>query len=221
MRPGLDSGPVGILGGTFDPVHLGHLHVATEVRREFSLRQVRLVPCAVPPHKPGARLAPAEHRVAMLRLAIAGRTGLAVDTAEIDRGGVSYTVDTLQSLASRDAITPVFILGLDALLELHTWMRYRELMDEFDLIVVDRPEHGPEHVRERLDDEIAARLTRTRHAVDLGRGGRIFHLGLPPLAIASSDIRRRSSRGTSLEGLVPLAVDRYIQEHRLYQEDSR
>ena len=212
--------PVGILGGTFDPVHVGHLHVAREVQRAFPLRQVRLVPCAIPPHKLGMRLTAAVHRLAMLKLASEDRRTIEIDSCELDRGDVSYTIDTLRAMAGGAApITPVFILGWDALLELDTWMEYQALMAEFDLIVVDRREHAIGLARQALPAEIADRLSPTVDIAEFGCGGRIFHVGIPPIAVASRDIRDRLTHGRRLTGLVPPAVDRYIQQHQLYQED--
>ncbi len=211
---------VGVLGGTFDPVHLGHLHVATEVRARLGLRRVLLVPAAVPPHKDSRGVAPAHHRRAMLELALVDREGLELCLLELRRGGVSYTVDTLRALAGGEPpLRPLFIVGLDALAELPTWREHRALLRAFDLVAVDRPEGGGSHP---LEPEVAARLVTPRSAehlaaLDPGRGGRVFRVAIPEVAIASSDVRARIAMDEPLDGLVPPAVARYIREHRLYR----
>ena len=130
----------GVLGGTFDPVHLGHLHAARCVRFAFELDEVLLVPSAVPPHKSRPGIASPEHRLAMARLAAEGEPGLSVSTVELDRGGVSYTIDTLTELsAARPHAQSLFIVGTDAFLELRTWREPDRLVRTFDLVVVDRP----------------------------------------------------------------------------------
>lgn len=211
---------VGVLGGTFDPVHLGHLHVASQVRDRLRLRRVLLVPAAVPPHKDSRDVASAQHRRAMLELALADTEGLELCLLELRRGGVSYTVDTLRSLAAGEPpLRPLFIVGLDALAELSTWREHRALLKTFDLVAVDRPERGETRP---VEPEVSARVVVPRSpehlaALDPGRGGRIFRVAIPEVAIASSEVRERIARGEPLDGLVPPAVARYIREHRLYR----
>jgi len=221
---------IGVLGGTFDPVHFGHLHAAECVRRVFGTERVLLVPCAAPPHKVRSDLSPAEHRLAMLRLAARSREWLDVSEVEIDRGGISYTVDTLRELArSSPRAAPLFIMGMDSLFEIHTWKSHVELLREFDLVVVDRPGRDLGRAREELDAEVIRRLVPVVFsdgaAAGLpgpppGRGGRVYHLPIPPLAVSSSEIRFEAARGATLDGLVPPSVARYIRTHRLYAQEA-
>ncbi|MBZ5638215.1 MAG: nicotinate-nucleotide adenylyltransferase [Acidobacteriia bacterium] len=225
---------VGVLGGTFDPVHAGHLHAAEEALRVFALPRVLLIPCATPPHKSRPDVTPAEHRLAMLRRAVEGREGLEVSTIEIVRGGVSFTLDTLRSLASGPApVRPILILGMDALRELGTWYRHGDLLREFDLIAVDRPP-GRAAAEERAAGELPPELMAHAVAVpceagagaaaDGGRaatGGRIYRVAIPPLPVSSSRVRTLAAAGENLAGLVPAAVARYIQDQGLYRKEAR
>ncbi len=225
---------VGVLGGTFDPVHEGHLHAAEEVLRVFGLPRVLLVPCATPPHKSRPDLTPAVHRLAMLRRAVEGREGLEVSEIEIERGGVSYTLDTLRALASGPApVRPLLILGTDALREIGTWYLCADLLREFDLIAVDRPSGGTaatEAAPRNFPPELSARAVAVPCeagagvAADAGRettGGRIYRVAIPPLPVSSSRVRALASAGEPLTGLVPAAVARYIQHQGLYRKEAR
>lgn len=222
---------VGVLGGTFDPVHLGHLAIAERARTCLPLRRLLLMPSAVPPHKEPSALSPARHRESMLRLALCDHDGLDLDTTEVDLGGVRYTLDTLRVLRRRlSPLAPVFIMGMDSLLELPTWYEYRRLIREFDLVVFDRPGMLLDDLRDRLDEDVRPRLRtlgesgrdRDRLCRDgLGDGGRIYHLSMAPVAISSREIRARVAAGRSIDELVPPAVAGYIQENGLYRQEDR
>ena len=216
----MSGGPaVGVLGGRFDPIHLGHLRVAEEVLRRLDLPRVLLMPCAIAPHKRGALLTAGDERLAMIRLAVEGRSGLEASSLEIDRGGVSYTIDTLRALrATLGASAPVFILGMDALLEIETWHEHLALLREFDLVVVDRPGHDLGRLLSSLPAEVAARIVPAGTA-PLGEGGRIHQLPVEPLSISSSEILARAAAGEPLDGLVPAVVARYIQRRGLYRQE--
>lgn len=205
------SAVVGVLGGTFDPVHEGHLHAAESVRAALGIERVALLPGAIPPHKPGPRASAAD-RLEMLRRAVADRPGLEVDTYELDRGGTNYTIETLRALRAARGFTPVFILGTDALADLPTWRLPQALCAEFDLVVVDRPGRAAE-------PPSPATLPWTG-ATDLGRGGRVFRLVVEPLAVSASEIRRRCAAGEPLGELVPPPVARYIRERKLYSLEA-
>ncbi len=221
---------VGVLGGTFDPVHLGHLHAAREVRSVFALPRVLLVPCARAPHKESFEITPAVHRLAMVRLAVSGQEDLEASTLEIDRGGTSFTIDTLRALRER-GLSPLFLLGMDALLELPTWREHDRLVEEFDLVVVDRPGGSLASTRRTLGEESSRRIVPVPRAKGAGTtlaghppgtGGRIFHLSIPPVVVSAREIRARAAEGAPLDGLVPPLVARYIQEQALYvREGSR
>lgn len=218
---------LGVLGGTFDPVHRGHLAVARHVRGRLRLDRFVLMPAAGPPHKIGVAVTGATHRLAMLERATARARWLEVSKLELDRGGVSFTIDTLRRLRERrPGTTPVFVMGMDSLVELDTWKDYRTLVREFDLVVVDRPGCRPRSARlpaavvEAIVDLPAGiRLERARGGPPLGTGGRIFVLPMPPVPISSSEIRRLAARGGRLDDLVPCSVARYIRSHGLYRKE--
>lgn len=214
---------VGVLGGSFDPVHVGHVRIAEAVRSSFSLPRVLLVPAATPPHKPDAPMASAHHRLAMLELALAGLEGLEASTIELDRGGLSYTVDTLRSLRDdrADPVLPLFILGMDSLLEISTWKQPGALMAEFALVVVDRPGRREPDSPDRPWETVAARPGAGASALRRGGGpGSRYRLALEPIDVSSSRVRALAARGASLAGLVPPAVARYIQQEDVYSQEG-
>ncbi len=224
---GAARGWTGVLGGSFDPVHLGHLRIALAVQRVFTLPRVLLVPCATPPHKPAAQLSAARHRLEMLRLAIPGLEGIEVSTVELERGGISFTVDTLRQLRrAGSAGRPLFVLGMDSLLDLPSWHEPRALLEEFDHVAVDRPGSDPAR---GLPAWICDRLVPVSSGAGAGAerlrersaaGGVIYRLTLEPIPISSRRIRERARRGRSLTGLVPSEVARYIREEGLYTREG-
>lgn len=216
------GGPAAILGGSFDPIHLGHLQIARTVQQRLGLDRVLLLPAPHPPHKDPTEMAPAEHREAMVRLALPPEAGWEVCRHELERETVSYTIDTLRELRSQGIAEPVFILGMDSLVQLASWRNHRDLLTEFDLAVVDREGSSTESARLDLAEEIGEHLVslpngNSEPLRDVGSGGRIFHVPMEPIRISSSRIRQRASEGRSLDNLVPHPVARYIRTHRLYR----
>jgi nicotinate-nucleotide adenylyltransferase len=218
---------VGVLGGSFDPVHLGHLHAAEGLRRSLALSRVLLLPAAIPPHKHAESLSPPAHRRAMLELALAGQSGLELCALELERGVVAYTIDTLRLLrGGRPPLRPIFLLGSDLLAQLPSWHSWREIVSEFDLAIVDRSRPVLERSPPELQREIAGRWIELPEVagdvaeLDPGRGGRLFHLALAPLPISASEVRRRAATGASLVDLVPPAVAAYIQRSSLYRREA-
>jgi nicotinate-nucleotide adenylyltransferase len=201
----MSGSKIGILGGTFNPVHLGHLIMAQDAMEEFGLDAVRFIPAAVPPHKALTGNVSATRRLAMLRLAIRGNPRFEIDRTEIDRGGTSYSVDTLTELRRKEPNAHFyFIIGADSLCELHTWREVERLIDLCTFITVARPGFKPTPATDqRLNRTVAKRL---RQHVLQGHAS----------AISSRDIRARIARGASIRYLVPDAVRRYILAHRLY-----
>jgi len=222
---------IGVLGGTFDPVHVGHLELARSALRRLPLAGVALLPCAVPPHKVAPHLAPAIHRRAMLDLAVADDPRLTVCTVELDRGGVSYTLETMRTLRRGAAgRNPVFLMGMDSLLDLPTSYRCELLLDEFHLVVFDRCDRSLRDVRRELHPAVAARLLEVGDAgpgtgaldpPDETRPARVFHVLQKLTDVSSREIRDRVRRGQSLGDLVPAAVGEYIQTNRLYAREDR
>lgn len=197
---------VGVLGGSFNPVHLGHLIIAQDALEAFELQKILFMPCAAPPHKPDA-LAPARHRLAMLELALESHPALEASSHEIDRGGVSYTIDTLDALsAAHPGTSFCFIIGADSLPELYQWKDIDRLLDEYTFLLMSRPGFLPDTWdadRLRLSAErIETLRAHTCRAHDIG--------------ISATDIRRRAAEGMSIKFLVPDAVEMYIMEHHLY-----
>ncbi len=199
---------VGVLGGSFNPVHLGHLILAQDALDRFDLDRVLFVPCAQPPHKPAAELAPAEHRVAMLEAALQGAPRFELCDIEVRRGGTTYTIDTLRALArarARDELA--FIIGADTLPELRLWKEAPALLREFRFVTLARPGFALDAAAARslaLAPDIARRLQ-----ADLAQGHGI--------GISATDIRHRVAEGMSIRYLVPDAVEAYIREHGLYR----
>lgn len=193
---------VGILGGTFDPIHLGHLAVAEAALTCASLDLVLLMPASQPPHKGGAQ-APAEDRLAMCRLAAAGRPGLEVSELELARTGPSYTVETLSAFAqqNRDA-EPFLILGWDAAREIRSWKEPDRVLELASVVLFSRP---------TLPTPLDAEIVAAGFALD-----RITVCSDLTPDIRATDIRRLAAEGSSLRGLVPPEVEQYIREHHLY-----
>ena len=202
---------VGILGGTFDPIHYGHLVIAEQVREALRLDRVLFVPAARPPHKVDEPVTPAEDRAAMVRLAITGNAAFAMSEIELGRDGPSYTVDTLAELVAEAAGQGIarqfyFILSVEALSGLSTWHEPARLLQFARLAVVARP-GSP------LPDDAA--LVRALPG-GLADASRVECIDTVPLANSSSDVRSRAAAGRSLRYLVPPAVESYIHDHRLY-----
>ena len=189
---------VGVMGGTFDPVHHGHLVAASEVQAAFDLDEVVFVPTGRPWQKQDRRVAPAEHRYLMTVIATASNPRFTVSRVDIDRGGATYTIDTLRDLrAQRPEADLFFITGADALAAILTWKDAEELFDLAHFVGVTRPGH--ELTRQGLPD------------------GRVSLMTVPALAISSSDCRDRVERGQPVWYLVPDGVVQYIAKHRLYR----
>jgi nicotinate-nucleotide adenylyltransferase len=209
---------VGILGGTFDPIHYGHLVIAEQVREALALDRVLFVPARIPPHKPDAELTPATDRAAMVELAIAGNPAFTISRIELERQGPSYTVDTLQELVDEAARRGVardffFILSSEALAGLHSWHEPLRLMSLCRLAVVPRPS-APLPDTAWLESHLPA-------GARAGAGAdRVVGVQTLPLAHSASDIRNRAAAGRSIRYLVPPAVEAYIREHRLYRSGN-
>ena len=198
---------IGVLGGTFDPIHNGHLAVAEEVRSRLDLTVILFVPAGQPWLKMDNRVASAEHRVQMVRLAIAGEPYLKLSTVEVERPGPTYTVDTMAELqAQLEAENELFfILGRGSLAELPQWKEPSRLITLCRLVVVPRP--GYPH------PELKA-----LEALIPGLSQRVILLDKPEIDISASEIRGRVARGLSISRLVPGPVESYIKQHKLYME---
>ena len=196
---------IGVLGGTFDPIHKGHLMVAEEVRARLNLELTLFVPAGQPRLKPDTPISVAEHRLEMVRLAIAGKPYFKLSTVEIERDGPTYTVDTLVELQAQFGTEDelFFIVGWDSLAELPRWHQSSRLIELCHLVAVPRPGYR----RPKL---------KTLEASIPGLSGRVMLLDSPEIDASASDIRERVARGLSVRHLVPEPVNRYIKLHRLY-----
>jgi len=198
----------GVLGGTFDPVHIGHIKMAEQARVSLALSEIILVPAGQPLLKPAHPVTPAEHRLQMLHLAIADRPHFKVSTMEIERPGPSYTVETIAGLrinhGSEDDI--FFILGWDSLARLPEWREPLRLIKMCYLVAVPRP-GCPSPDIEALEASIP------------GLSQRVVFLDEPRVDISASSIRGRASGGLSLQNLVPAPVEEYIKRHKLYTKN--
>ncbi|MGI9330845.1 MAG: nicotinate-nucleotide adenylyltransferase [Gammaproteobacteria bacterium] len=206
---------IGLYGGSFDPVHLGHLRTALEVSQLLGLDEVRFTPSGQPPHRRSPR-APASLRLLMLQAAVADVDGFAVDPRELEREGPSYTIDTLVSLREEQPrATLVVILGMDAYLGLGDWHRSRELLDYAHFIVAHRPGWEPPAAADI--GWLADRLTRSEEDLRTGSGRVLLH-AVTPLDIASSDIRELIAARGDPRFLVPDSVWQILQRTHCYAD---
>ncbi|WP_342247051.1 nicotinate-nucleotide adenylyltransferase [Pseudomonas sp. OTU5201] len=210
---------IGLFGGTFDPVHIGHLRSAVEVAEQFGFDELRLIPSARPPHRETPQVS-ASQRLAMVQLAVAGVVPLAVDDRELKRERPSWTIETLESLrAELDAEDQLFLLvGWDAFCGLPSWHRWGELLDHCHILVLQRPDADSE-APETLRDLLAARSAVDPHSLQ-GPAGQIAFVWQTPLAISATQIRQLLGEGRSVRFLVPDAVLAYIHAHDLYRASN-
>lgn len=186
---------IGILGGTFNPIHIGHLILAEEARQILRLDKVVFVPCYSPPHKSSKGLIEARHRLQMVKMTTAPHPSFEVSDIEIKAGGKSYTHETIQKLKEVFPGGRLFlIVGSDAIEELPNWKNFKKILELARIIIAQRPEFPVD------SKPVWARIIR-----------------IPRVAISSSDIRQRIKKGSSIRYLVPEAVERYIQKNKLYK----
>ncbi|MDU5678020.1 MAG: nicotinate-nucleotide adenylyltransferase, partial [Pseudomonas aeruginosa] len=207
---------IGLFGGTFDPVHIGHMRSAVEMAEQFALDELRLLPNARPPHRETPQVSAAQ-RLAMVERAVAGVERLTVDPRELQRDKPSYTIDTLESvraeLAADDQL--FMLIGWDAFCGLPTWHRWEALLDHCHIVVLQRPDADSEPP-ESLRDLLAARSVADPQALK-GPGGQITFVWQTPLAVSATQIRALLGAGRSVRFLVPDAVLNYIEAHHLYR----
>lgn len=202
------SAAIGILGGTFDPIHLGHLALAAEALEQLDLAEVRFVPNSDPPHKQGRLVTAARHREAMVELAIAGRPGFVLDRIELERPGPSYAVDTVEAVAERSRSEgrpePWFILATEVLAGFPSWHRPERILELCRIAVARRAGVPP--------------LDRVWIGVHFpGHEDRFEFLSGPSVDVAATQVRERLARGEPVDELVPAPVVAYIEAHALYR----
>jgi nicotinate-nucleotide adenylyltransferase len=215
----LTQGPrIGLLGGSFDPIHFGHLVMAEVARVEHRLDRVVFIPARTPPHKVGkVDLSGVQHRLAMTRLAVEGNAAFEVSEFEVDREAQpSYTIDTLRHF--HGAYSPTaevfFILGMDSFLEIRSWKDHDQFLEWAHLIVATRPGYDAERMGQ---DVPKAFLERLANGASTDAGGHVWLMEIPAIPTSSSELRRRCRSGAAIRYLVPDTVWVYIEEHGLYR----
>jgi len=227
--PPLSTIRLGLLGGSFNPIHNCHLSIAHQVYEALGLSRVLFIPSGDPPHKRDASLAPADSRFAMVQLATAGTSYFAVSDLELQRKGKSYSIDTVQELQQRygPSTELFFIIGLDAFLDFPTWKAPEILLSICHMVVISRPGRSFQELINlsllpQLDATALGELdshTGTSLTITLPSSPGITCLSLPPCPTSASEIRRRIRCGATLANMLPPPVESYILQRNLYQED--
>lgn len=209
---------IGVLGGTFDPIHLGHLGAADAARGALALDRVLILPSLTPPHRAERPLASVYDRFAMAALAVSGRDGLVTSDLELRSSGVSFTASTLQRLCDRGfrPASLFFITGSDAFADIAKWYGYPGLFDLSHFVVISRHGTTLDALPGRLPD-LAPRMRRDARGPAPGAGLSIFLVEASTPDVSSTEVRRRCAAGEPLDGLVPPGVAEYIRTHGLYQ----
>lgn len=217
MTDGARGSRIGILGGTLDPIHVGHIATALAARDALSLNPVIIMPSRVPPHRQQGPSASAFHRFAMAALAVNGQRDLVVSDEELSIDGPSYTAQTLERLAARgvDRRRLFFITGADAFAEIDTWYRYPDVLDLAHFVVISRPGVAADALQARLAG-LHARVREATGAGDLVEHPSVFVVNARTPDVSSTEIRRRLRAGEEVTGLVPGPVETHIRQHRLY-----
>jgi len=210
---------LGLFGGTFNPIHLGHLRAAEEVSESLGLDRLLFIPAARPPHKDAMAVTSFAVRLEMVRLAVAAHPRFEVSDLENQRPEKSYSIDTLRwfrrEYGPEAAI--FFIVGLDAMLEIQTWREYQHLFSLCHFVVLDRPGYEPADLHPILGEELHCRATAAGQVFVHPSGNKIYFQPITRLDISSTQIRRLAAQGRSLRYLLPEAVRRYILNHQLYR----
>ena len=207
---------IGIFGGTFDPVHYGHLRAAHEARVALGLEHMRLLPAGTPPHRSNT-FASAQHRLAMLDLAVKGYPDFRTDDREVRRQGFSYMVDTLQEIRNEEGGAPLLLfIGQDAANKLDSWHRWLDLFSLAHIVVMRRPDSRYEYSGD-LFREIQLRSVKTASTLRKSSAGCVLPLEVTQLDISSTNVRAQVAAGQSPRFLLPDAVIDYMAQHRLYR----
>ena len=227
---GKDKRQIGILGGSFDPVHMGHLGLAQETYEKFGLNQVLFIPVFQSPHKPRVPLASANHRLAMLRLALKGNACFSISDMEMRREEISYTIDTLSHLEIKFPDSEFFlIIGHDNLLDLDSWKDSRKIMERYHILVASRPSlksfSSEDKILGFFNGDSPYRLGKTQigtqEFLHHETGNRLVVYNISPCDISSSAVRKKSAHGKPMDNLLPLEVETYIMKHKVYQTTSQ
>ena len=208
--------PIGIFGGTFDPIHFGHLRTALELYQALDLTEVRLVPCYQPVHRKFPVATPIQ-RLEMVRCAIKNEPALVIEECEIQRKGPSYTIDTLEILKKKLTSTPLcLIIGIDALLGFPSWHRFEDILTLAHLVIAHRPQYQLPQTG-IVADLLKERLVQTPEALHQQLAGHILLHPVTSLEISATDIRKQIATGKNPRYLLPDSVYHYIQQHSVYR----
>ena len=220
MSDRIESGEAihALFGGTFDPIHYGHLKPVEALAKEVGLNRITLLPNHVPPHRPQPE-ANTQQRLEMVKLAVAGNPLFSVDERELHRLAPSYTIDTLEEirLEQGEKIPLAFIIGQDSLLTLHYWHRWQSLLDYCHLLVCARPGYTDKLDTPELESWLEQHRTTNIDDLKQQANGLIYLAHTPLLDISATDIRRRKHNGISLDDLLPPTVQQYIEQQGLYR----
>jgi nicotinate-nucleotide adenylyltransferase len=213
---------IGLFGGTFNPIHNGHLKVAEEVGRFFELDKILFIPSYLPPHKSTRDIASATDRLKMVELALQPFSQFEASSLEVERPETSYSVITLEKVKKIYSGAEIFfIVGIDAFLEIKTWREYERILSSCSFIVVSRPGYELEQAKEVLAPDWKEKMVIVgpgfKPDEERGKEPKIYLFPMNSLDISASEIRRRRQRGESISGLVPEAVEKYILERNLYR----
>lgn len=213
------SKKVGLFGGTFNPIHLGHLRGAEEIREVFHLEEMIFVPSSIPPHKMTEKVIEASHRLEMVRLAVSGNPYFSVSDVEISRPGKSYSIETIKYFQERRQDTFFFILGSDAFVEIETWKEFQNLFSLCHFIVMTRP--GSQKEIPPLPRALAPnfRYASEKKAWVHVSGYMLYFKEISFLDISSTKVRELIEKGRSVRYLIPPEVETYIREHSLYRRN--
>jgi nicotinate-nucleotide adenylyltransferase len=210
------AAPLGLFGGTFDPIHNGHLKPLLEASKQTSIKHIAVIPCHIPVHKKGP-MSSSQHRLAMVKLAIAPHPELIADPREIRRNKPSYSIDTVKELRDECPKAPLcFFIGMDSFISLTTWHKWQALFDYCHLVVCGRPGYAAQLAPELLA-ALHKRQTHDPEELHQQLAGCIYVAQTPMLDISSTDLRQRLAKGQSTQGMLPTTVLAYIQQHKLYQ----
>jgi nicotinate (nicotinamide) nucleotide adenylyltransferase/ribosome silencing factor RsfS/YbeB/iojap len=219
--PDIGKKRIGLFGGTFNPIHWGHVKAAESVQQIFSLDRILFIPSYIPPHKGSADVASAAHRLKMVELALAPFEDFLPSSLEIGEKGTSYSIVTLNKIKRMFPQTEVFfLLGIDAFLEIETWKDYEDVLEQCSFIVMSRPGFRLDEAKEILPGKYTRRMVEVSGSFDLdserSSDHAIYLLSIKTLDVSSSEVRERIKTGRPVEGLVPESVKNYIKEKRLY-----
>ena len=212
---------IGILGGTFDPIHHGHIRLAIEAREQLELDQVRLIPVNIPPHR-SPPVAAATHRRIMIELAINDEPNLCIDLRELESSGISYTINTLKSLRRQDFSNDALclIIGRDAFNKIDSWKDWQQLLNYAHIIVANRSGESDEVISSELINWIEMHQTNDRALLQNNLSGYIYFIDIPKLDISSSMIRQSYSEHKAVDNLLPSVTLTYIKDNELYLETA-